>query len=125
MTLTRSCAGIALIVCLSDGPRAMAQRPPDMALTATINRAVVEGVIGAVHKYYFSVEGGANVERVMRAQLQAGAYDRITSAFVDVQTNVYTGHRRTSQDWTAGVEGDLGFFWNVQLNLGIQLHAGR
>lgn len=47
------------------------------------------------------------------------------SVFVDVQTNLYAGHGRTAQGWTGGVDGSFAFFWNAQLNLGVQLHAGR
>jgi hypothetical protein len=62
------------------------------------------------------VHGGVGGELAVRERL---------SAFVDLQANVYTGHGRTAQGWTAGVDGELRVFWNVQLNLGFQLHAGR
>jgi hypothetical protein len=47
------------------------------------------------------------------------------SVFADLQANVYAGHDRTSQGWTGNVGEQLEPFWNVQLNLGAQLHAGR
>jgi len=52
------------------------------------------------------------------------AVHRLWSAFVDVQFNGYAGHDRTSRAWTGGVDEELDFFWNVQLNLGMQLHFG-
>ncbi len=47
---------------------------------------------------------------------------RLWSLFADLQLNVYAGHDRTAQEWTGGVEEEFAVFWNVQLNLGAQLH---
>jgi len=47
---------------------------------------------------------------------------RLWSLFADVQLNVYAGHDRTAQKWTGGVEEEFAAFWNVQINLGAQLH---
>lgn len=47
------------------------------------------------------------------------------SVFLDVQANGYMGHDRTSAAWTGGVDEEFAFFWNVQANLGVQLHVGR
>ena len=47
------------------------------------------------------------------------------SMFADVQANFYAGHDRTSGNWTGGVAEELTFFWNVQLNVGVQAHVGE
>jgi C-terminal processing protease CtpA/Prc len=86
-----------------------------MPLTPAINRAVAQGVIDAVKKYYFSLEGGLAVERQMAQRLNAGAYDRITSAFdlldaVDADLEAATGdaHLRLSYSHEPGiVTGDV------------------
>ena len=63
----------------------------------------------------FGVHGGLGAEL---------AVHRMWSVFADAQANVYMGHDRTAEGWTGGVEEELTFFWNVQLNLGVQLHFG-
>jgi hypothetical protein len=45
------------------------------------------------------------------------------SLFADLQANFYAGHDRTSEGWTGGVDEELGLFWNIQLNIGVQGHA--
>ena len=47
------------------------------------------------------------------------------SLFADLQANFYGGHDRTAEGWTGGVDEELAFFWNVQLNIGVQFHLGR
>lgn len=47
---------------------------------------------------------------------------RLWSLFADLQVNVYAGHDRTARQWTGGVDEQFAAFWNVQLNLGAQLH---
>ena len=47
------------------------------------------------------------------------------SLFADLQANFYGGHDRTAEGWTGGVDEELTFFWNVQLNVGVQFHLGR
>ena len=47
------------------------------------------------------------------------------STFADLQFNGYAGHDRTAEGWTGGVDEELGFFWNLQLNVGAQFHLGR
>lgn len=47
------------------------------------------------------------------------------SVFADLQVNVYAGHDRSAGGWTGGVQEELVPFWNVQLNVGTQFHAGR
>jgi len=47
------------------------------------------------------------------------------SLFVDAQANFYAGHDRASEGWTGGVDEEFTFFWNGQLNLGMQFHLGR
>ena len=46
------------------------------------------------------------------------------SVFADAQVNAYFGHDRAAEGWTGGVDEELSFFWNAQLNLGVQLHFG-
>ena len=58
-----------------------AQRPPDIPLDAATNRAVVERVLKVVDQYYVSPEKAREVDKLLRQRMQAGAYDRITSAF--------------------------------------------
>ncbi len=53
------------------------------------------------------------------------AVHSMASLFVDLQLNGYAGHDRTAANWTGGVEEELTFFWNLQLNVGGQFHAGR
>jgi hypothetical protein len=60
--------------------------------------------------------GGVGVELAVHA---------MASLFADLQVNVYGGHDRTVGGWTGGVHEELVPFWNVQLNLGAQLHVGR
>jgi opacity protein-like surface antigen len=45
------------------------------------------------------------------------------SLFADLQANFYAGHDRSSGGWTGGVDEDLSFFWNLQLNIGVQAHV--
>lgn len=47
------------------------------------------------------------------------------SVFADAQFNGYAGHDRSSAGWTGGVDEEFSFFWNTQLNLGVQFHLGR
>jgi hypothetical protein len=47
---------------------------------------------------------------------------KLWSLFADLQLNVYAGHDRTAQSWTGGVDEEFAVFWNLQLNLGMQLH---
>jgi len=47
------------------------------------------------------------------------------SLFADLQVNVYAGHDRTVAGWTGGLDSQLVPFWNIQLNLGVQLHVGN
>lgn len=47
------------------------------------------------------------------------------SLFADLQANFYGGHDRTAEGWTGGVDEELTFFWNLQLNVGVQFHVGR
>lgn len=49
----------------------------------------------------------------------------MASVFVDLVANLYGGHDRSAGGWTGGVGEELVPFWNVQLNLGAQFHAGR
>lgn len=49
----------------------------------------------------------------------------MASLFADLQFNGYAGHDRSVDGWTGGVDEDLAFFWNVQLNVGGQFHLGR
>ena len=53
------------------------------------------------------------------------AVHSMASLFADLQFNGYMGHDRASEGWTGGVDEELQFFWNLQLNLGAQFHAGR
>ncbi len=64
----------------------------------------------------FGAHAGAGVEWGVHSHL---------SAFADIQANFYAGHDRSAQAWTGGVDEQLSFFWNVQLNLGVQLHLGQ
>lgn len=63
-----------------------AQRPPDLPLTAAINRQIVEGSIKAVNRYYVSADVARQVETGLRRRIAAGDYDRITSAFDMIDT---------------------------------------
>ena len=47
----------------------------------------------------------------------------VWSLFTDLQVNGYLGHDRTAQKWTGGVEESMGVFWNLQLNIGLQMHV--
>lgn len=53
------------------------------------------------------------------------ALHSMASLFADLQFNGYAGHDRASAGWTGGVDEELVFFWNLQLNVGGQFHAGR
>ena len=64
----------------------------------------------------FGAHAGVGVEFALHPMM---------SAFADLQFNGYAGHDRTLEGWTGGVGEDLSFFWNVQLNVGAQFHAGR
>ena len=78
--LLRSAASGVLAFLLLGMP-ASAQRPPDIPLNAGMNRQIVEGVIKAIDRYYVSREVAGKVGESLRRRLQAGEYDRITSAF--------------------------------------------
>jgi len=54
-----------------------------------------------------------------------GVVHSMWSLFADLQANFYGGHDRTAEGWTGGVDEELTFFWNVQLNIGVQFHLGR
>ena len=47
------------------------------------------------------------------------------SLFVDAKASFYAGHDRASGGWTGGVGEEFNFFWNAQVNLGVQFHMGR
>lgn len=53
------------------------------------------------------------------------AVHTMASLFADLQFNGYAGHDRSVGGWTGGVDEELAFFWNLQLNIGAQFHAGR
>jgi len=46
----------------------------------------------------------------------------LLSFFTDLQVNGYVGHDRTAGQWTGGVDESMDLFWNVQLNIGVQMH---
>lgn len=60
---------------------APAQRPPDTVLTREDNRAVVEMTIRTIDKFYFSERVATQLDVGLRKHLDAGDYDKITSAF--------------------------------------------
>jgi len=60
---------------------AFAQRPPDIPLTAQINRQVVEGTIKAINRYYISADVAKRLDDGLRVRIRNGDYDKITSAF--------------------------------------------
>ncbi len=64
----------------------------------------------------FGAHAGVGVEYALHS---------LASVFADLQANFYAGHDRTAEGWTGGVDEQLGFFWNLQLNLGVQLHLGQ
>lgn len=64
----------------------------------------------------FGAHAGVGVELAVHS---------MASLFADLQFNGYAGHDRTVEGWTGGVGEDLEFFWNLQLNVGAQFHAGR
>lgn len=76
-----------------------------------------------------SQEGAPRADDVMfGAHAGVGAefaVHSMASVFVDLQFNGYAGHDRSSSGWTGGVDEELVFFWNLQLNVGGQFHAGR
>ncbi|MGE0786913.1 MAG: hypothetical protein AB7S26_14670 [Sandaracinaceae bacterium] len=53
------------------------------------------------------------------------AVHSMASVFADLQFNGYMGHDRSAGGWTGGVDEEFAFFWNLQLNIGAQFHAGR
>lgn len=64
----------------------------------------------------FGVHGGAGVEWAVHSNW---------SLFADLQANFYMGHDRTVAGWTGGLGDDFSFFWNLQLNIGVQFHMGH
>ncbi len=60
---------------------AAAQRPPDIPLSAELNREVVEGTIGAISKYYVSSEVADRVVEGLSERIVNGEFDEIKSAF--------------------------------------------
>ncbi|HWM89910.1 MAG TPA: S41 family peptidase [Thermoanaerobaculia bacterium] len=72
---------LGLLALLLPGSSASAQRPPDIPLNAGMNREIVEGVLKAIDRYYVSHEVARKIDESLRRRLQAGEYDRITSAF--------------------------------------------
>jgi len=64
----------------------------------------------------FGIHGGFGAEWAVHSMF---------SLFADAQANVYMGHDRSSEGWTGGVDEEFTFFWNAQLNVGLQFHLGR
>jgi hypothetical protein len=72
----------AIAIALGGGSLpAQQKRPPDLALNPALNRQVVQGVLGAINRYYVSLEIAGRVEEVLGKRLEAGEYDAVTSAF--------------------------------------------
>ena len=69
-----------LLIALMAAAIPAAAAPKDMPVDAKIRRAAIEGVINRMHQHYVSPETAARVEARLRAQLQDGSYDQITSA---------------------------------------------
>ena len=51
---------------------AQQKRPPDLALNPALNRQVVQGVLGAINKYYVTLEIAEQIEEVLGKRLRAG-----------------------------------------------------
>lgn len=88
-----------IVICglLLSGLSASAQRPPDIQLNAGMNREVVEGVIKVINRYYVSAEVAKELEAGLRAHLNNGDYDKITSAY-DLMDALDAHMERISKD---------------------------
>ena len=71
--------------------------------------------------------GGRHPLRRARRRRRGGTRSpAMASVFADLQFNGYAWDTTAAAEgWTGGVEEEFSFFWNIQLNLGAQFHAGR
>lgn len=65
-----------------------APEPADMQLDAPTRSAVIDALVGKMHERYVSPDTARAMEQLLRAELKAGKYDRLTSArqFADTLT---------------------------------------
>ncbi|HUQ80491.1 MAG TPA: S41 family peptidase [Gemmatimonadaceae bacterium] len=85
------------MITLGAGTALGAQRPPDREVDAAARTAVVEGIVGALRRYYVVPDVARRVGDVLRRNVAAGRYDRLVSAFTLVET-ITADMRAASRD---------------------------
>ena len=80
LRLPRFPASLILTIVLAATPRAAAQRPPDMPVTASDRAEIVRAAARAFDTYHYDAAKGAAASALLLEELEAGTYDPATTA---------------------------------------------